>query len=94
MDKKEFKNNKNISPSRAKAILEYCTQLWYDTWKNQGAVDEGTCCGGKKIETDYGNIPCNFVQGNVSAMKSAKPVMSYLSEVWGIESYYNDGWMD
>ena len=75
-------------------ILTYAEKLWYETWKNQGARDEGTCCGGKKIETAYGDIHCRFVQGNVSASRASDAVMQYLKTVWGIDSSYNDGWMD
>ena len=38
-------------------------------------------------------VPCNFVQGNMSAEGTVGPAMEYL-KAQGVDCMYNDGWMD
>ena len=77
---------------------------WVYEWNRLGAIDEGTCCGGKGLEVLYIGkgcrkpsykmvVRCNFVQGNVAAAKSRYPAVEYL-KTEGVDVSYNDGWMD
>ena len=85
--------------------LELAHRMWYDEWKKQGGKDEGSCTGGKGLQVWYiapkcrtpkqrTIIPCNWVQGNISAQRSVQVALDFLKEQ-GIEdvSYY-DGWMN
>ena len=85
-------------------IFEQATQIWYDEWVKQGSKNEGTCCGGKGLETWYVRprcrgarpiniVRCDFVQGNVAAQKTYKKALKFL-EKNKINAKYNDGWMD
>lgn len=96
-----YQANDLISKS---SIIDAAKNMWYQEWVNQGAVDEGTCCGGKAIQVVFlgkgcrkyemlSIVGCGFVQGNVAASKSVKPVLDYLAAN-GIEAEYYDGWMD
>jgi len=86
------------------AIIDAAKNMWYQEWVKQGAVDEGTCCGGKAIQVVFlgkgcrkyeklSIVGCGFVQGNVAASRSVKPVLEFLAAN-GIEASYYDGWMD
>lgn len=85
--------------------LELAHLKWLDEWKRQGGKDEGSCTGGKGLQVWYiapkcrtprqrTIIPCDWVQGNVSAYESVHVALDFLKEQ-GIEdvSYY-DGWMN
>ncbi len=85
--------------------LEHAHLMWHDEWKKQGGKEEGTCTGGKGLQVwcippkcktprQRTIIPCNWVQGNISAQRSVQVALDYLKEK-GIEdvSYY-DGWMN
>ena len=85
-------------------VFETAQAKWVHEWKRLGAIDEGTCCGGKGLEVLYIGkgcrnpthkivVPCWFVQGNVAAARSRYPVLEYLKSE-GVEARYNDGWMD
>lgn len=85
-------------------IIKSAEYLWYQNWLDNGGIDEGTCCGGKAIQVYYigkgkrklsvkSIVPCSFVQGNVAAAKSVKPVLEFLEQN-GIKASYYDGWMD
>jgi len=78
--------------------------IWLEEWERQGCRDEGSCCLGKGFEVYF--LPprakrpqtrmiarCDFVQGNVSAYKTAGPVRDFLKDR-GIMADYNDGVMD
>jgi hypothetical protein len=78
--------------------------LWFNEWVKQGRHDEGTCTLGKGFEVYYLKkgarrpvprmlVHCNFVQGNVSAYKTAHVVKDYLAQ-HGVLADYNDGRMD
>ncbi|MFZ4708209.1 MAG: hypothetical protein ACOYMH_00015 [Zwartia sp.] len=86
------------------SIIDAAKDMWYQEWVKQSAVDEGTCCGGKAIQVVFlgkgcrkyemlSIVLCSFVQGNVAAAKSVKPVLEFL-EINGIKASYYDGWMD
>jgi len=34
---------------KLRPVFATATEIWYQTWKEQGATDEGSCCGGKGI---------------------------------------------
>lgn len=95
---KDFQDNKDI--------FRQAEKMWYQEWRDSSALDEGSCCGGKGISTYYVGprkrtaeqvnvVRCDFIQGNVSASRSAKKVLEYLkNELPEFEFSYNDGWMD
>jgi len=79
--------------------------LWLEQWKALGALDQGSCCGGKGISVafigkgkrNYDNVnvvSCDFVQGNISAYHSVPAVLAFLKEQGVVGASYNDGWMD
>ena len=85
-------------------ILAAAEQIWYQEWIKSGVGDVGSCCGGKGIQVYYIGkgkrnysqkivVPCSFVQGNVAAQVSVKPVLEFLAKN-GINGSYYDGWMD
>jgi len=89
---------------KVKPIIDKAQKLWLETWKSQGELDEGSCCGGKCIQVPFLRkrartieylpiVHCNFVQGNVSAQRAVKPVLEYLKNE-GLEAVYDDGWMN
>ena len=85
-------------------VLDRAKVMWYQTWKEQGATDEGSSCGGKGIQVVYLGkrkrnweyltvIPSPPVQGNVSAHRAVGPALEYLKSE-GIDATYYDGWMN
>tara|TARA_R110002020_G_scaffold2158_1_gene9946 strand:- start:1667 stop:1999 length:333 start_codon:yes stop_codon:yes gene_type:complete len=89
---------------KLRPVFARATEIWYQTWKEQGATDEGSCCGGKGIQVVYlGKRKRNWdfktvvlsppVQGNVSAHRSVGPALEYLKSE-GIDATYYDGWMN
>ena len=90
--------------NKHKSIFEEAQKIWFNTWSEQGSVDEGSCCGGKGLQVFYvaprcrsakplNIVDCNFVQGNISAQLSSKKALDFLKSK-GIEATYNDGWLD
>jgi len=86
------------------SVFAEAERLWVKEWRDQGSEDRGSCCGGKGIEVrhigkgcrNYGwvmVVPCDFVQGNMSAEGTVGPAMEYL-KAQGVDCKYNDGWMD
>jgi len=85
-------------------VIAAAENLWYQEWIKSGVGDVGSCCGGKAIRIYYlgkgkrnvvekSIVPCSFVQGNVAAQVSVKPVLEFLAKN-GINGSYYDGWMD
>lgn len=95
------------TPTELEALKHHgaiAQNIWFQEWKRQGAQDNGTCTGGKGLRVWY--IPkgkrkpqevtigrCDWVQGNLSAQRSVKAGIDYLTAK-GIKVFYNDGWMD
>ena len=73
--------------------IKKAEKIWYDTWVEQGRLDEGTCTLGNCIKTIYGDVSAPPVQGNISKSKSKGPALEYLAEQ-GIQADYYDGVMD
>ncbi len=89
---------------KLKPVLDKARAIWLQTWHEQGAIDEGSCCGGKGIQVVYLGkrkrnweyltvIPSPPVQGNISAQRSVQPALDYLKSE-GIDATYYDGWMN
>jgi len=77
---------------------------WAEDWRDQGAVDLGTCCIGKGLRVYVANAGDkrprevtiargDFVQGNVAAYQTHHVALQYLAEM-GVEAEYYDGRMD
>lgn len=90
---------------KLKSVFAAAKALWIQKWKEQGALDQGSCCGGKGISVPFigkgkrnyesiNVVSCDFVQGNVSAYQSVPEVLAFLREQGVVEASYNDGWMD
>lgn len=90
---------------KLKSVFAAAKALWLQEWREQGALDQGSCCGGKGISVafigkgkrNYENVnvvACDFVQGNISAYQSAPAVLAFLKEQGVVGASYNDGWMD
>jgi len=87
-------------------IFERARLIWWNEWQLNGAKDEGSCCGGKGIETWYVGprkrtaeptnvVACDWVQGNCAAARYVEPALEYLrAEFPELEFRYNDGWMN
>lgn len=76
-----------------KIIKSNAEDIWYNTWVEMGSKDEGTCCLGKCIKTEFGKIASPPVQGNISASESSKEALKYLRNR-KIKATYFDGYMD
>ena len=90
---------------KLKAVFAAAKALWIQQWREQGALDQGSCCGGKGISVAFigkgkrnyesiNVVSCDFVQGNSSAYQSASAVLAFLKEQGVVGASYNDGWMD
>ena len=95
------------TPTELEALKHHgaiAQNLWFQEWKEAGAQDQGTCTGGKGLRVWY--LPkgkrkpqevaisrCDWVQGNISAQRTVKPAIDYLTAK-GINPFYYDGWMD
>jgi len=91
--------------AKLNSVFAAAKALWVQQWIEQGAVDEGSCCGGKGISVpfigkgkrnyEYVNVvSCDFVQGNIAAYKSVGEVLAFLKKEGVVGASYNDGWMD
>jgi hypothetical protein len=90
---------------KLKLVFAAAKLLWIRQWKDQGALDQGSCCGGKGISVPFigkgkrnyesiNVVSCDFVQGNVSAYESVGGALAFLKEMGVVGASYNDGWMD
>jgi|GEM_PF-2131500 len=90
---------------KLKLVFAAAKVLWIQQWKDQGALDQGSCCGGKGISVPFigkgkrnyesiNVVSCDFVQGNVSAYESVGGALAFLKEQGVVGASYNDGWMD
>tara|TARA_R110000796_G_scaffold23953_4_gene68562 strand:- start:57 stop:407 length:351 start_codon:yes stop_codon:yes gene_type:complete len=92
-----------VDIEKLRPVLDRAAVVWNHTWREQGATDEGSCCGGKGIQVVYLGkrkrhweyltvITSPPVQGNLSAARSVQPALDYLKSE-GIDAKYYDGWM-
>ena len=79
-------------------------EIWVAEWVAQGQTHDGSCTGGKGLRIWYRGprkrsaidrlaVNAPPVQGNLSAARSYEPAWKYLKDQ-GIESTYDDGWMN
>lgn len=76
-----------------KIIRQNAEDIWYDTWREMGSKQEGSCCVGMCIKTEFGKIDCPPTQGNISASESSKEALKYLRNR-KIKATYFDGYMN
>ena len=89
---------------KLRKIFRVAENLWFESFVAQGSKDEGSCTGGKGLQIWYRAkrrrsaelvtfVHCQFVQGNLSAKRSSKKAIQFLTDN-NVDVKYYDGWMD